>query len=312
MTRRMHQRYSHVSSLFYFLIVLGLATSLPGSATGIQEPNPKDRTIAFSWQPPGAPNAPYRTPDPLDQHRIVLYPGTEKNGTYPVIIGFHGQPKRGVLPRDYSFLKVVRALVGEMVHKREIQRPVLVLPVFRFMGQNWPGFDVRAFKTEVAEQLKKEGITPGDWFVFGHSGAAGCGGDGMNSVHRLAPKAVGFFDTCLGRGWQDEIQRLKRRGVQTINIHSVETAGFRPKQRPEYQSWFDFGRAYGPLGIDKTTCPDNLPGLRLRNQPYRCAATGDGTVRSFVIDTGEGVEAHRAALPTALRYFLLEFLGRTP
>jgi len=89
----------------------------------------------------------------------------------------------------------------------------------------------------------------------------------------------------------------------------VETAGFRPRQRPEYQSNFDFGRAYGPLGIIPIECPKEHPGVKLREQKYKCSSTKDGVVKSFVVDTGEGPKAHTEVLKVGLRYFLNKFIG---
>ncbi len=268
------------------------------------------RVVRFAWRPPGTGAAPYDMAEPEDQHQIVIFPGVEKGGKYPVVVGFHGQPKRGKPPRDYRFGGVVTEVVGKMIADKEIPPVVLVLPVFRFKGQNWPGFDVKAFREEVTKRLVKEGLTPDFFVAFGHSGAAGCGGDGLNRAHRMSPRAVGYFDTCLGRGWQEEVPRLRNKKIKTVNIHSVETAGFRPRQRPEYQSGFDFGRAYGPLGIAPVDCPKKHPAKKLRDQKYRCAATPDSIIQSFVIDTGEGKDAHRAAVPVAIRYFLQEFVGK--
>jgi hypothetical protein len=266
------------------------------------------KEIPFQWAPEGH-KPPYRMPVALDQHRIFLHPEIEKGGQYPVVVGFHGQPKRGKNPRDYKFLKAVRKTVADMVQRGLLKPFVLVLPVFRFYGQNWPGFDLLPFRKTIEERLAKLDIQGGDWYAFGHSGAAGCGGDGLNRAHRLEPKKVGFFDTCLGTGWQKEIGILKKRQIGTINIHSVETAGFRPRQRPEYQASFDFGRAYRPLGLRPIPCQKTYPGARLRDQPYRCAATEDGVIKGFVVDTGEGVEAHEAVLAVALRYFLMQEVG---
>jgi hypothetical protein len=268
------------------------------------------RIIRFQWTPPGARPAPYYLPEEEDQHQIVLYPGVEKGGKYPVAVGFHGTYKQGKPPREYRFLRVAKEVVREMVASGEIRPIVLVLPAFRFMGQNWPDFDVRAFRKEIERQLKNEGIGAEFFLMFGHSGAAGCGGDGMNRAHLMSPRAVGFFDTCLGRGWQEEIPRLRSKKIAALNVHSVETAGFRPKQKIEYQTDFDFGRAYGPLGIEPVECPKEHPAEKLREQKFRCAATPDGIVRSFVVDTGEGPEAHSAAMPAGLRYFLKEFVGK--
>ena len=105
------------------------------------------------------------------------------------------------------------------------------------------------------------------------------------------------------------MKQLQKAGVKTFNIHSVETAGFKPKQRPEYQANFDFGRAYAPLGIEPVPCPKVHPGTRLRKLPYRCSATSDGLIQSFVVDTGEGEAAHKAILEPAITYFLKYFLS---
>ncbi len=266
------------------------------------------REIAFEWTPPGGPAAAYDLKDPADQHRIIISPGVEKGASVPVVVAFHGQPKRGLDPRHYKFRGKVKDTVADMVDKKEIPPIILVLPVFRFQGQNWPGFDVKAFKAEITSRLEKEGVAPSYWLTFGHSGAAGCGGDGLNRAHRMAPKAVGYFDTCLGKTWQKEIKRLEKKKIKAVNIHSVETAGFRPKQRPEYQHTFDFGRAFGPLGIKPVDCPETHPGEKLRDQPYKCAATQSGTVEGFVVDTGEGLPAHQALVEVAVRYFLKRFV----
>jgi len=266
--------------------------------------------VYFEWQPQNGPRAAYTLPEKEDQHRIHLSSQVTSGGVYPVVVGFHGQPKRGKNPRDYHFVQQVPQIVEAVAAKEQLRPFVFVMPVFRFLGQNWPGFDVREFRKEVERQLKKRGIGAGDWFAFGHSGAAGCGGDGLNRAERMAPKAVGFFDTCLGRGWQEAVRQLQKDHVQTVNIHSVETAGFRPRQRPEYQSSFDFGRAYGPLGLAPVACPKAHPGERLRDQAYRCAATKGGGVQGFVVDTGDGAPAHEALLPVAISYFLTRFIGR--
>jgi hypothetical protein len=73
---------------------------------------------------------------------------------------------------------------------------------------------------------------------------------------------------------------------------------------------FDFGRAYGPLGLKPVECPKHHPGKKLRDQKYRCAATPDGTIKAFVVDTGEGPEAHSAAVPVGIRYLLKEYVGK--
>ena len=265
--------------------------------------------LPFEWRPPKGPAQCYAMENTLDQHRILLHPDVKKGAAYPVVVGFHGQPKRGKNPRDYKFHQGIEETLVEVMREGGTKPFVLVLPVFRFNGQNWPGFDPASFRTAVEAQLTSIGVRAGGWYAFGHSGAAGCGGDGLNMAHRLEPKAVGFFDTCLGKGWQAEIGRLRKKGIRTINIHSVETAGFRPKQRPEYQSNFDFGRAYKPLGMKPVSCSNIHPGEELRDQPYRCAATDDGWIGGFVVDTGEGQAAHEALLRVALRYFLLNLVG---
>lgn len=263
---------------------------------------------SFKYRPSSALQKAYRMDDPMDEHRLFVPKKIDKSQAYPIVIGFHGQPKRGKNPRDYSFQKAIRNSLYS-IYKSGTKPFILVLPVFRFYGQNWPGFDPGAFRKAVESELEELGIRAESWHAFGHSGAAGCGGEGLNAVHRMKPANVGFFDTCLGKGWQQAIRTLQDHKIATINIHSVETAGFRPKQRPEYQSKFDFGRAYGPLGMSPVTCEGPHPGERLRNQPYRCAATPDGIIRGFVVDTGEGQAAHEAVLTVAFRYFLLEVLS---
>ena len=287
------------------VIVVFMTRALPCPAGGAAP----FRDIPFEWRPPNGPKAAYEMADPLDQHHILLHPGVKKGGRYPVVVGFHGQPKRGKNPRDYMFRQGILETLAPLVETNSVAPFVLVLPVFRFLGQNWPGFDPKPFRDAVETELKKQDIETGDWYAFGHSGAAGCGGDGLNLAHRLSPKRVAFIDVCLGEGWQREIQVLKKKGISTLHIHSVETAGFRPKQRPEYQSNFDFGRAFAPLGLKPVPCEGPHPGEKLRNQPFRCAATDDGLVRGFIVDTGEGVAAHEAALKVGFRFFLMTALG---
>ncbi|MCP4602870.1 MAG: hypothetical protein GY847_20530 [Proteobacteria bacterium] len=293
--------------LFFLLSVFIASQTFADTSQPLKSDQSAPRIIRFKWRPPNARPLPYSLIEPEDQHQIVLFPGVEKGGKYPVAVGFHGTYKSDKPPREYRFLRVVRKVVEEMISAKEIPPLVLVLPAFRFKGQNWPDFDVRAFRKEIERRLEKEGVGADFFLMFGHSGAAGCGGDGLNRAHRMSPRAVGFFDTCLGRGWQREIRELKRQKIATVNVHSVETAGFRPRQRPEYQPDFDFGRAYGPLGIEPIECSKKHPGDKLRNQKYRCAATSDGVIRSFIVDTGEGPKAHSAAVPVGLRYFLKEF-----
>ena len=62
------------------------------------------KVVYFQWQPAAAPTAAYDTKEPEDQHRIILYSGVNRGGVYPVVVGFHGQPKRGKLPRNYKYL----------------------------------------------------------------------------------------------------------------------------------------------------------------------------------------------------------------
>ncbi len=265
------------------------------------------RTIRFAWCPKKTVADAYEMSDPADQHRIVLTGGVVKDGSYPVVVGFHGQPKRGKDPGDYGFPATVGDLVVKMVKDGEIGPVILVLPVFRFVGGNWPWFSPRAFRAKVEELLAAEGLEGTEWFAFGHSGAAGCGGAGLNQAHLMRPVAVGFFDTCLGKGWIEEIAHLEKAGIRTLNVHSVETAGFKPRQRPEYQSNFDFGRAYGPAGMKPVSCPAVHPGAALRDQEFRCARSESGLTEGFVVDSGEGVDAHRAIVEPAVRFFLAEF-----
>jgi len=54
------------------------------------------------------------------------------------------------------------------------------------------------------------------------------------------------------------------------------------------------------------------PGERLRDRRYRCAASADVAAKGFVVDTGEGADAHRALVALAVRYFIVEFAGSGP
>jgi hypothetical protein len=55
--------------------------------------------------------------------------------------------------------------------------------------------------------------------------------------------------TCVGPGFGQEVRALLRDQVPTLIVHSVETAGYRPRQVTEYLPSFDFGKVYGPLGL---------------------------------------------------------------
>lgn len=279
-------------------------------------PNPpgdlEPEVIRFEYCPSRRVADAYALEDERDRHRIVLTPGVQSGGKYPVVVAFHGQPKRGRDPRDYWFPDRVQDQIVSMVRSGEIAPVILVIPVFRFVGGNWPWMNPGKLREHVESLLNERNIEGNDWYAFGHSGAAGCGGGGLNQAHLMKPAGVGYFDTCLGDDWKKAIADLSRAGVRTVNIHSVETAGFRPRQDPEYQSWFDFGRAYGPAGLSPIACPEVHPGKKLRDQKYRCASSKDGLISGFIIDSGEGVEAHKAIVAPAIRYFLVHFarLGR--
>jgi hypothetical protein len=126
----------------------------------------------------------------------------------------------------------------------------------------------------------------------------------------VEPLAVGFFDTCIGPGFVESATELARNKTPVLILHSVETAGFRPRQSTEYLSTFDFGRVYRPMGLAPTQCPSSVPNVPLRNLDYRCASNPDGTTRAFVVDTGAGEPAHNAVVPVGVRFFLKEYLGR--
>src|SRR5689334_10557079 len=266
------------------------------------------RVVRFDWRPPRGSAEAYLMEDAEDQHRIVLPRGSAQGGIYPVVVAFHGQPKRGEAPRRYAFAGKVIDATARVVARGEVGPVVLVLPVFRYIGTNWPDFDVEAFRAEVDARLAKLHIEPSGYYVVGHSGAAGCGGDGMNRAHRMHPAAVGFFDTCLGKGWRDEVQRLRAARVPTLMMHSLETAGFSPRQSTEYLPTFDFGLAYGPVGLSPHACPAELPNAKLRDQPFRCSADEQGTTRGLIVDSGEGEEGHNALVPIALEYFLKTYV----
>ena len=268
---------------------------------------PTEHTVRFAWSPPGADPAAYQQSDAEDQHRLVFF-GTTSSGRYPVLIALHGQPKRGQIPRNYAFPQKVIDVARDLVGRGERPPLAVALPVFRYVGVDWPAFDLALFRARVEEAMRDEGLTAGDFYVVGHSGAAGCGGDGLNRAHRIEPKAVGFFDTCLGSGWRDEIRALKRAHVRTLVVQGVETAGVQPRHLREYDGRFDFGRVFGPLGLAPTECPTRLPDAPLRPQPFHCSSDPDHDVQAFIIDTGEGEAAHNALVPIALAYFLREYV----
>lgn len=300
-------RVSRLISLTAICTVFFVAYSTASQQTPELERG--SRVVSFVWRPPEGDPAAYQMSAIEDQHRIVFLEGVQPGGSYPVVVAFHGQPQRGTPPQKYTFPRVALETAQQAVAGGKVKPFILILPVFRFRGENWPDFDAGAFRREVEKHLKKEGISPTAWYALGHSGAAGCGGLGLNGAEAMSPRAVGFIDTCLGKGWQSALKKLRKRKIEALNVHTVETAGFRPKQRPEYQSWFDFGRAYGPVGMNPIPCPKRTPGKKLRDQKYRCAASPDGLVRGFVVDAGEGVEAHRAIVAIGMRYFLDEYLG---
>jgi hypothetical protein len=291
----------------------------PARDTAVNRPLPESssapvktddvRVVPFAWRPPGASAEAYAMDEAEDQHRIVLLPKVANGASYPVLVAFHGQPKRGEAPRHYAFAARVIEVATRALERGEIRPTVLVLPVFRYVGSNWPLFDVASFRNEVDRRLAGHAVKAADYYVVGHSGAAGCGGDGMNRAHRMRPAAVGFFDTCLGRGWREEVTRLREARIPTLMIHSLETAAFSPRQPTEYSPTFDFGRAYGPAGLSPVDCPAELPRAPLRTQPYRCSADEQQITRGFIIDSGVGEEGHNAVVPIALEYFLKQFLG---
>jgi len=269
----------------------------------------EQRTVPFEWRPPeGDPEA-YAMPESADRHQLVMTRGVEAGGRYPVVIAMHGQPKRGQNPRDYAFARKVIGVAADLVQRGEVRPLVLALPVFRYRGANWPAFDLVAFRAKIEELLREQGHEATGFYVIGHSGAAGCGGDGMNRAHRIEPAAVGFFDTCLGAGWRDEVRALARAHVPTLLIQSVETAGVVPRQPREYSATFDFGRIFEAVGLAPVPCTKHLPAAPLRSLDLRCAANAQGTTRGYVVDTGDGEPAHEAALPVAFAYFLREYLS---
>lgn len=267
------------------------------------------RELRFSFRPSGARPSEYEMTDPLDQHQILLMPGVQR-GNPKAVIALHGQPRRGQSPRDYAFPRIVAETVLQLVAAREVEPLVLLIPRFRFEGYNWPAFALDGFMARANAVLADEGIVLSHPYVFGHSGAAGCGGAGLNRALPVEPSAVGFFDTCLGPGFVESAAELASHRIPVLIIHSVETAGFRPRQRTEYLSSFDFGRVYRPLGLLPIPCPSSVPDVPLRESEYRCAGNPSGTTRAFVVDTGEGELAHNAVVPVGLRYFLKEYVER--
>lgn len=266
------------------------------------------RVLTFAWKPSGASEREYSMSDPLDQHQILLTPGVECGKSYPVVVALHGQPRRGQAPRDYQFIRVVSDVARDLVARNSVAPFILVTPVFRFDGQNWPHFDLMQFVTQVRRIVEGEGIGVKGVYVFGHSGAAGCGGQGLNQVAALSPSAVGFFDTCVGSGFVLAAKELAKNRVPTLVIHSVETAGFQPRQPMEYDPHFDFGKVYATLGLLPGTCPSRLPDAPLRNLAYRCAQNATGSTLALVIDTGSGEKAHEALVPIAMRYFIAQYV----
>ncbi len=269
-----------------------------------------ERTISFSWKPRNAHANEYAMNSPEDQHRMTIMRGVVQGHAYPVVVAFHGQPRRGQAPRTYAFPNVVIEATRVLVQTGQVQPLVLVTPVFRFEGQNWPQFELAEFMGEVNRVLSQAGLTSSGTYVFGHSGAAGCGGGGLNGVAEASPKAVGFFDTCIGAGFVREAKALEQKRIPTLIMHSVETAGYRPRQPVEYDANFDFGKIYSAIGLHAAECPPRLPEVPLRQLVYRCATSSGATTQALVVDTGLGEKAHEALVPIAVRYFLREYLTR--
>jgi hypothetical protein len=269
--------------------------------------NSQPRVLHFAWSPPGGDAAAYAMTEPEDQHLIAIMGGVG-SGPYAVVIALHGQPKRGQNPRSYEFRQKAIDAASELVRRGEARPLVLALPVFRYGGVNWPAFDLVAFRAKVEDEIRREGIVAESFYVVGHSGAAGCGGEGLNRAHLMKPAAVGFFDTCIGPGFVDEVRALRRARVPTLIMHSVETAGVVPRRLREYDGNYDYGRVYAAVGLAPGECPEHVPDVPLRSQPFRCAADPEGILRALIVDTGEGQIAHEALIPVALGYFLREYL----
>ena len=130
----------------------------------------------------------------------------------------------------------------------------------------------------------------------------------MNHAGKVAPNAVGFFDTCVGAGFGQVLRALSSQRIPTLVMHSVETAGFVPRQLAEYQADFDFGKVYAPLGLKPSSCPEQLPEVPLRPLAHRCASNESGLTQALVVDTGRGEPAHVALVPVAMRYFLRRYV----
>ena len=283
-------------------------TKVSESRADAAVPLPTERVLHFAWKPARARASEYAMQASEDQHTIFELRGIEPGNVTPVVIAFHGQPRRRQPPHTYAFPNTVADVARRLVESRAVTPFVLVTPVFRFEGQNWPNFEPAQFVEEVKRVLANEGIAAGRLYFVGHSGAAGCGGGGLNHVADASPSAVGFFDTCVGVGFRESVRELERRGVPTLIMHSVETAGFQPREPTEYESQFDFEKVYSKVGLSPAACPERLPDAPLRKLAYRCATNQNATVRALVIDTGEGEKAHEALVPVALRYFLIEYL----
>lgn len=269
-----------------------------------------ERTLTFSWKPAHASAREYEMGDPEDQHKILLTRGVKEGNAYRVVVALHGQPRRGQAPRSYVYPRVAADVVRQLVKSNRIEPLILVTPVFRFEGQNWPKFELAEFMLEVRKVLSDSGLSIKGTYAVGHSGAAGCGGGGLNTVSDASLDGVGFFDTCVGAGFLQQVKALEKNRTPTLIIHSVETAGFQPPQPVEYDAHFDFGRVYSSAGLHRATCPLRLPEAPLRDLDFRCAANDAGTTLALVVDTGQGEKAHEALVPVALRYFLQEYLAK--
>ncbi|MGC4063730.1 MAG: hypothetical protein QM784_03630 [Polyangiaceae bacterium] len=214
-------------------------------------------------------------------------------------------------PEITHFPETLIRLSRELIARGEIEPFALVLPVFRFEGRNWPGFLLDEFIPELTRLLRPHGVDIERPLLLGHSGALGCGGDGLNHPLRIHPGAVGLFDTCIGKNFVTTLRALSEHRVPTWIVQSVETAGVVPRHVPEYDAGFDFGSVFRDARLDVLTCPTAVPRAPLRQQPYRCAIDATGSVRAFVVDTGSGEAAHEAALVVGAEFFLRSNLGRT-